>query len=59
MEAVCENLTAGEYNITIKVVQCNIVTAAEDNPETTSGWHDGLRMHIEEIRSYQRLDAGE
>lgn len=57
MEAVCENLPAGEYTITVKLKGCVASSTASD-PETWNGFYDGARMHIEEIRSNQRLDAG-
>lgn len=55
VEAVCENLPAGDHVIKVKIERCESRTTT---PRLTTGWESGQRMHIEEIRPVQRLDGG-
>ena len=54
VEAVCENIGAGDHSVKIRTTQCKKYNLAY----YTTGWKSYSRIHIEEVREYARLDAG-
>ena len=58
VEGVCENIAAGDHYVQIRTYECYY--GSSQNPAYFhTGWNSGYRMHIEEVRQNQRLDAGE
>ena len=58
VEAICDGLLAGDHILKVRIMECTDLGYDVAEPRTYSGWHDGVRMHIEEVRTDQRLDAG-
>ena len=56
VEAVCENIGAGDHTVKIRTTQCVYTKTEPANYYT--GWNSYSRMHIEEVRQSARLDAG-
>ena len=59
VEAICDGLLAGDQILKVRIMECTGLGHDVAEPRTYSGWHDGIRMHIEEVRTDQRLDAGD
>ena len=54
VEAVCENIGAGDHSVKIRTTRCGSYNPGDYN----TGWKSYSRMHIEEVRQSARLDAG-